>query len=90
MYLRYRRMLTQQQSCHTVITSPPYGDDKNGVGYFQFSRNMLFWLGISLEEQKRKRESILGAELAHTGFTAADLKKGGKAYDQWPAIERAW
>jgi site-specific DNA-methyltransferase (cytosine-N4-specific) len=54
------RKLTPQQSCHTVITSPPYGDDKNGVGYFQFSRNMLFWIGISLEEQKRQRESFLG------------------------------
>ena len=55
------RKLTRQQLCHTVITSPPYGDDKNGVGYFQFSRNMLFWVGISLEEQKRQRESFLGS-----------------------------
>lgn len=54
------RKLTQRQSCHTVITSPPYGDDKNGVGYFQFSRNMLFWIGVSLEEQKRQREDFLG------------------------------
>ena len=54
------RKLTQRQSCHTVITSPPYGDDKNGVGYFQFSRNMLFWIGVSLEEQKRQREAFLG------------------------------
>lgn len=54
------RKLTKRQSCHTVITSPPYGDDKNGVGYFQFSRNMLFWIGVSLEEQKRQREAFLG------------------------------
>ena len=54
------RKLTPKQSAHTVITSPPYGDDKNGVGYFQFSRNMLFWTGVSLEEQKRQREAFLG------------------------------
>jgi DNA modification methylase len=54
------RKLTKRQFCHTVITSPPYGDDKNGVGYFQFSRNMLFWIGVSLEEQKRQRETFLG------------------------------
>lgn len=54
------RKLTKRQSCHTVITSPPYGDDKNGVGYFQFSRNMLFWIGVPLEEQKRQREAFLG------------------------------
>jgi predicted RNA methylase len=54
------RKLTSQHDCHTVITSPPYGDDKNGVGYFQFSRNMLFWIGVSLEDQKRQREAFLG------------------------------
>jgi hypothetical protein len=61
------RKVTREQACHTVITSPPYGDDKNGVGYFQFSRNMLFWVGVSLEEQRRQREAFLGCGLdAHT------------------------
>jgi hypothetical protein len=43
-----------------------------------------------LDEQKRKELMfIYGEDLAPTGFTAADLKKGGgKAYDQWPAIEK--
>jgi hypothetical protein len=27
-------------------------------------------------------------DFAPTGFTAADLKKGGKASDQWPDIEK--
>lgn len=67
------RKLTQRQSCHTVITSPPYGDDKNGVGYFQFSRNMLFWIGVSLEEQKRKREAFLGCGVdAHEKSAASE------------------
>lgn len=65
------RKLTEQQSCHTVITSPPYGDDKNGVGYFQFSRNMLFWIGVSLENQKRQREAFLGCGVDAHGNTAA-------------------
>jgi hypothetical protein len=40
-----------------------------------------------LDEEKRKELMIIYAEdVASTGFTAADLKKGGKAYDQWPAI----
>lgn len=54
------RRLGEEYESHTVITSPPYGDDKNGVGYFQFSRNMLYWVGVSLEEQKRHREMFLG------------------------------
>jgi hypothetical protein len=43
-----------------------------------------------LDEQKRKELMIIyGEDLAPTGFTAADLKKGGKAYDQWPVIEKS-
>ena len=42
-----------------------------------------------LDEQKRKELMIIyGEDLTPTGFTAADLKKGGKAYDQWPGIEK--
>jgi len=42
-----------------------------------------------LDEEKRKELMIIyGEDLAPTGFTAADLKKGGKAYDQRPAIEK--
>jgi hypothetical protein len=42
-----------------------------------------------LDEQKRKELMIIYAEdFAPTGFTAPDLKKGGKAYDQWPDIEK--
>ena len=68
------RKLTQEQACHTVITSPPYGDDKNGVGYFQFSRNMLFWVGVPLEEQKRQREAFLGCGVdAHGKATASKV-----------------
>jgi len=43
-----------------------------------------------LDEQKRKELMFIYAEdVAPTGFTTADLKKGGKAYDQWPATEKS-
>ena len=42
-----------------------------------------------LDEKKRKELMFIYAEdVASTGFAAADLKKGGKAYDQWLAIEK--
>jgi hypothetical protein len=42
-----------------------------------------------LDEQKRKELMIIyGEDLAPTGLTAADLKKGGKAFDQWQVIEK--
>lgn len=42
-----------------------------------------------LDESKRKELMIIyGEDLTPTGFTAADLQPGGKAYDRWPAIEK--
>lgn len=65
------RKLTATQRCHTVVTSPPYGDDKNGVGYFQFSRNMMYWIGISLDEQKEQKQSFLGARASCANHAAS-------------------
>jgi hypothetical protein len=43
-----------------------------------------------LDDQKRKELMFIYAEdVAPTGFAAADLKKGGKAHEQWPAIEKS-
>lgn len=49
------------ESFHSIICSPPYADDKNGVGYFQFSKNMLGWLGYSKEEINNHKKLFLGA-----------------------------
>jgi hypothetical protein len=58
-------------------------------GYKMPAGMMYVRLVHLLDEQKRKELMfIYGEDLAPTGFTAADLKKGGKAYDQWPAIEK--
>ena len=42
-----------------------------------------------LDKEKRKELMIIyGEDLASTGFSAVDLQKDGKAFDQWPAIEK--
>ena len=46
--------------CSTIVCSPPYGDERNGVSYTQFSRNMLRWLGYSHEHIKQSKELTLG------------------------------
>ena len=59
-------------------------------GYQMPAETMYVRFVHLLDEQKRKKLMIIyGEDLASTGFTAADLKKGGKAYDQWPAIEKS-
>jgi len=44
----------------TIITSPPYGDERNGVPYFQFAKNMLYWLGFTREELMALKRKTLG------------------------------
>src|SRR3984893_8188849 len=42
-----------------------------------------------LDEQKRKELMIIyGEDVASSGVTAAEMHEGGKAYDQWPIIEK--
>jgi hypothetical protein len=42
-----------------------------------------------LDAQKRKELMIIyGEDVAPTGYTATDLLPGGKAYEQWPALEK--
>jgi hypothetical protein len=59
-------------------------------GYKMPAETMYVRFVHLLDEQKRKELMIIyGEDLASIGFTDADLKKGGKAYDQWPAIEKS-
>jgi site-specific DNA-methyltransferase (cytosine-N4-specific) len=51
----------ENESFHSTICSPPYADDKNGVGYFQFSKNMLEWLGYTKEQISNNKKMFLGA-----------------------------
>jgi hypothetical protein len=56
---------------------------------FQMPENvMMVRLVHLLDKQKRKELMIIyGEDLTPTGFTAADLKKGGKAESEWPELE---
>ena len=56
-----KKMDFDDEAFHSIICSPPYADDKNGVGYFQFSKNMLEWLGFSKEEISSHKSLFLGA-----------------------------
>lgn len=56
-----KQMDFKNESFHSIICSPPYADDKNGVGYFQFSKNMLEWLGYTKEEISNHKRLFLGA-----------------------------
>lgn len=44
----------------TIICSPPYGDERNGIPYFQFAKNMLYWMGIQKKELNEAKTKVLG------------------------------
>lgn len=44
----------------TIICSPPYGDERNGVPYTQFSKNMLYWLGFEKSDIADNKKRALG------------------------------
>jgi len=59
-----------------------------GKGYKLPAGMMCVRLVHLLDEKKRQELMIIyGENVASSGFTAADLRKGGKTYDRWPAIE---
>lgn len=56
-----RNLPFENEQFYSIITSPPYADDKNGVGYFQFSKNMLHFLGYNLESIKEHKDLFHGS-----------------------------
>ncbi|MBF8304244.1 MAG: hypothetical protein HW399_619 [Dehalococcoidia bacterium] len=55
-----RHLRLSNEALDAVICSPPYGDERNGVNYTQFTKNMLYWLGYSLQELKDSKGLSLG------------------------------
>jgi hypothetical protein len=58
-------------------------------GYKMPAGMMYVRLVHLLNEQKRKELMIIyGEDLASTGYTAAELSEGGKAYERWPSLKK--
>ena len=50
----------ENDACDGIVCSPPYGDERNGVSYIQFSKNMLAWLGFSTDDVRKSKAKTLG------------------------------
>lgn len=55
-----KRLPFENNEFSTIICSPPYGDERNGVPYFQFVKNMLYWLGLPKTELEKYKTNVLG------------------------------
>lgn len=47
--------------CDLVLTSPPYGEEKNTISYTRWSKLSLLWLGYTSEELRTREKATLGA-----------------------------
>jgi hypothetical protein len=56
---------------------------------YKIPADMMYVRLVYLLDVEKRRELMIiyGEDLASTGFTAADLHEGGKAYLQWPGLE---
>ena len=57
---------------------------------YKIPANMMYVRLVNLLDTEKRKELMIiyGEDLASTGFTAADLREGGKAYSQWPALQK--
>jgi len=55
-----RRLPFRDGEFTTIICSPPYGDERNGVNYTQFGKNMLLWLGYTRQDLMESKRGTLG------------------------------
>jgi hypothetical protein len=74
-----RNLSYRDKEFHSIICSPPYGDERNGVSYLQFSKYMLYWLGISREVLGESRRKTLGFTEDTSILPSATLEKAFRA-----------
>ena len=55
-----RQLNLPDDAVDTIVCSPPYGDERNGVNYTQFSKNMLHWLGYNRKQIQSSKDASLG------------------------------
>lgn len=46
-----------------IVTSPPYGEEKNTMDYTRFSKLALYWLGHGQQRIKEMRNKALGTQI---------------------------
>jgi hypothetical protein len=50
-----------QDKVDLIVTSPPYGEEQNTIGYHRWARIMSYWVGFSENEINKSEKLALGA-----------------------------
>lgn len=59
-----RKLPLDNEVADIIITSPPYGEEKNTIPYIRWSKLFLLWLGLSEEEIIKSEKASLGGNQA--------------------------
>jgi DNA modification methylase len=57
--------LIGRKSSDLIVTSPPYGEEKNTMDYARFSKLALYWLGLDEGHVREMKNNALGSNLRH-------------------------
>ncbi len=52
-----------RETVDLIVTSPPYGEEKNTMDYARFSKLALYWLGLDGQHVKEMKNEALGSNL---------------------------
>lgn len=54
--------ISQSQGVDLIVTSPPYGEEQNTIGYHRWSKIMAYWIDFSQDEMRKSEKLTLGAK----------------------------
>ena len=57
-----RKLSFPNESVDTIITSPPYGEEKNTLGYVRWAKLSIAWLRLNGNESKITEKQSLGSQ----------------------------
>ncbi|MHA1376897.1 MAG: DNA methyltransferase [Candidatus Helarchaeota archaeon] len=67
-----RKMPLKNDTIDCIITSPPYGEEENTIGYMRWTKFSLYWLGYSPDELIKLKKLALGSINKNKEFLESD------------------
>ena len=68
-----RFITLRNDSIDCIITSPPYGEEENTIGYMRWTKFSLYWLDFSPLELLKYKKRVLGTVLKNAEYYSSKL-----------------
>ncbi|MHA1297939.1 MAG: TRM11 family SAM-dependent methyltransferase [Candidatus Helarchaeota archaeon] len=67
-----RNIPLKNNTIDCIITSPPYGEEENTIGYMRWTKFSLYWLGYTSKELQKLKRRALGSISKNNGINQSD------------------